>query len=504
LVHRDIKPANILLEAGTGRVKITDFGLARAVDDDGLSREGQIAGTPQFISPEQARGRKADHRSDLFSLGSVLYTMCTGRPAFPAETALAALRGICDDAPPPIREFNACVPTWLDEIICRLLEKSPDKRSQSAREVADLIGRNLARLQTLASSPSAIDENRGVRSRRKRWTLTALGGAAAVLLAGVIIVIKNRDGTTTRIEVPDGSNVKVTASGDVEVDLSGARAQNSANGAAPNDANDRSRQSSAKALSEPDGFVVTSGEPERSVATLAADAQVEAISNRLKQLNVGFDGRIMPTIENGVVTRLEFVADNVTNLAPVRVLKTLRSLSCRGSNLESPARLTDISPLHGLSLTSVDCGRTQVSDLSTLQGMPLEKLDCADTRVQDLSPLNGMPLRDLSFQSTRVSDLTPLKGMPLISLNCSNTLVADFSALRGMKLQSFIRDHTQAKELSPLREMPLRVLNWRGYDYGDESHRHVVKSMTTLVTINSQPASEFWKQTDNASKASPT
>src|SRR5581483_10498584 len=86
LVHRDIKPANILLEHGVERVKITDFGLARTIDDASLTASGVIAGTPQYMAPEQARGEGVDHRSDLFSLGSVLYAMCTGHSPFRAET----------------------------------------------------------------------------------------------------------------------------------------------------------------------------------------------------------------------------------------------------------------------------------------------------------------------------------------------------------------------------------------------------------------------------------
>src|SRR5262249_48641709 len=77
LIHRDIKPANILLENGFERVKITDFGLARAVDDASLTQSGVLAGTPMYMAPEQARGEALDHRADLFSLGSVLYALCT-------------------------------------------------------------------------------------------------------------------------------------------------------------------------------------------------------------------------------------------------------------------------------------------------------------------------------------------------------------------------------------------------------------------------------------------
>ncbi len=136
LMHRDIKPGNVLLENGVERVKITDFGLARAVDDVGMTRPGEVAGTPQFMSPEQAQGETVDHRSDLFSLGSVLYTMCTGRPPFQADSTVAVLRRVCDDTPRPIREINPEIPEWLVEIVDRLLKKRPEDRFPTASEVA--------------------------------------------------------------------------------------------------------------------------------------------------------------------------------------------------------------------------------------------------------------------------------------------------------------------------------------------------------------------------------
>src|SRR6202453_894958 len=120
LVHRDIKPANVLLENGVERVKITDFGLARAVDDASVTQSGTVAGTPQYMSPEQAEGLAVDHRSDLFSLGTVLYAMCTGRPPFRANGTLAVLKRVIEAAPRPIREINSEVPEWLCSIIAKL------------------------------------------------------------------------------------------------------------------------------------------------------------------------------------------------------------------------------------------------------------------------------------------------------------------------------------------------------------------------------------------------
>lgn len=153
LIHRDVKPGNILLENGVERVKITDFGLARAADDVEMTKSGMIAGTPQYMSPEQAHGEQIDSRSDLFSLGSVLYTMCTGRPAFRADTTMGTLRRVCDDTPRPIHEVNAEIPVWLCEIIEKLLAKDPQQRFQSAQEVSDLLSQHLAHLQQPASCP---------------------------------------------------------------------------------------------------------------------------------------------------------------------------------------------------------------------------------------------------------------------------------------------------------------------------------------------------------------
>src|SRR5262249_7422053 len=124
--------------------KITDFGLARAVDDASLTQSGVIAGTPAYMSPEQASGERIDHRSDLFSLGSVMYALCTGHAPFRAETTMAILRRICDDTPRPVREVTPDVPDWLEAIIGRLHAKKSADRPASAKEVADDLRQFLA------------------------------------------------------------------------------------------------------------------------------------------------------------------------------------------------------------------------------------------------------------------------------------------------------------------------------------------------------------------------
>jgi serine/threonine-protein kinase len=188
LVHRDIKPANILLENGVERVKITDFGLARAVDDASLTRSGVIAGTPLYMSPEQTRGEPLDHRSDLFSLGSVLYAMAAGHSPFRTDNTMGVLRRICEDSPRPIREINPEVPVWLGLVIEKLLRKSPADRFQSAAEVADLLGQYLAYVQqpTLAPRPRDIESPRPKAALMRRGTLSA--GLAVIGIAGAALV----------------------------------------------------------------------------------------------------------------------------------------------------------------------------------------------------------------------------------------------------------------------------------------------------------------------------
>lgn len=148
IVHRDIKPANILLEAGLERVLITDFGLARTADDASLTQTGIVAGTPHYMSPEQANGEQVDHRSDLFSLGSVLYFVATGHPPFRADRAMGVLHRICHHPHRPVWQINPQLPDSLCCLIDQLLEKRPNKRPASAAEVKDRLLKTLQRTQS--------------------------------------------------------------------------------------------------------------------------------------------------------------------------------------------------------------------------------------------------------------------------------------------------------------------------------------------------------------------
>ncbi len=153
IVHRDIKPANIFLDQTVERVQLMDFGLARAVDDASLTRTGVLAGTPQYMSPEQARAESVDQRSDLFSLGSVMYAMCTGYAPFRAESSYGVLRLITDQEPRSIQEINPDIPDWLCAIVARLMAKQACDRFETASEVSRLLEECLAHVQQPSITP---------------------------------------------------------------------------------------------------------------------------------------------------------------------------------------------------------------------------------------------------------------------------------------------------------------------------------------------------------------
>ena len=197
LVHRDIKPANILLENGVERVKITDFGLARAIDDITVTRTGEVCGTPQYMSPEQACGDRVDHRSDLFSLGCVMYAMCTGHSPFRGDSIAHVIKRVTQDEPRSIADQNPEIPAWLTEIISSLLQKSPEHRFQSADDLAVILDKHLSRIQHPSESGSHSAINQQVPAKGSE--LPRLGDTIQTA-ASVIETTYDKAGLTIKID----------------------------------------------------------------------------------------------------------------------------------------------------------------------------------------------------------------------------------------------------------------------------------------------------------------
>jgi HAMP domain-containing protein len=158
IVHRDIKPGNIIRLQGTDTIKVTDFGIAH-MDAPGAgeqrTRVGDVLGTPQYMSPEQTRGEKLDGRSDLFTVGVVLYQMLAGQRPFQGDSLVAIAMKIANDEPPPLEKLRPDAPPALRRIVERCLAKAPERRWQSGRELAEALGRVQASLEEQARERAA-------------------------------------------------------------------------------------------------------------------------------------------------------------------------------------------------------------------------------------------------------------------------------------------------------------------------------------------------------------
>lgn len=212
LVHRDVKPANILLAKGTERAIITDFGLARAADDASLTRIGLLAGTPHYMSPEQARGEAVDQKSDLFSLGSLLFAMITGEPPIAHELGSETIQKIAAGKVPSLNSQD--VPQWLSKLVDWLHAPRPLDRPESASQVAQWLEQCLAhqRQPDAQPLPECLLPTHKPTRRAPALVIASCLCAAALLAAAYPLILafqqpdRNNSASEQVVSSPEISN----------------------------------------------------------------------------------------------------------------------------------------------------------------------------------------------------------------------------------------------------------------------------------------------------------
>jgi serine/threonine-protein kinase len=217
VVHRDVKPQNVLLDE-SGTAKVTDFGIARSIEPgDGLTETGTLLGTSEYISPEQAGGRRVDARSDQYSLGVVLYELLTGETPYSGDNFMAVAMKHMHDPVPSVRDRRPDVPASVDAIVSRAMAKRPEDRFPSTREMVAALeaAEQDGEAPSLAEGATGVIHRRGSQPRAaRRRPLWPLWAALIVVAAGALALalILNRDGSSSGAV----GSVKLTAVSDYD------------------------------------------------------------------------------------------------------------------------------------------------------------------------------------------------------------------------------------------------------------------------------------------------
>ena len=608
VVHRDLKPANIMI-GDFGEVYVMDWGLAkvcsgkgpeaglpasvavpsgqrnaaRAADpassvpsvntsrsskvetsrqpDADLTQEGAVLGTPVYMPPEQAVGRvqTIDQRSDVYSLGAILYEMLTLQPPIDKEGGyMAILMRVAEgdvvspEQRNPQRAKAGKIPRELSAIAMKALAKNPQDRYPNVESLR----RDIERFQEGRSVSAKDDTLREavwkLAKRNKGFSVGAATALLVLLFSTVFLFEAWRETAAAQAAVQTRTDEAVPAlvraarlainerqfdDALKQVELALAYAPENTNALMLKGQLLIGRQDFARAQPELENYLrhrpndkdatdllalCLGGKPD-DLPTLLAIARVF----QRQQVYGLVDGLLGKYGKNSLEARNQILRmyrealekewkgqGNQLQIDPMGLhlkigsgqdvgdLSPLKGMPLTTVSLSGCKQLTDLAPLRGMKLTSVDlyfC--PQVSDLTPLRDMRLTALNLADCgQVRDLTPLQGMPLASLSLYRCQVQDLSPLKDMPLATLDlfgCGN--VQDLAALKGMPLRWLRLDSCGVRDLSPLQGMTLESVYFtpKRISKGVE----VLRTMNSLKTISIDantrfPADEFWRRYD--------
>ncbi len=512
LVHRDIKPDNIWIEEDTGRVKIVDFGLVRNADiDTNLTQAGMVMGTPRYMAPEQAQGQVVDHRCDLFSLGSVLYRIASGKLPFEGGNLTAMLLAVAHADPKPLGEVSKEVDPDLAALITRLLSKDRDARPQSAAEVSrqlvaierkmgnfgsattgsfpmPTIGPKLPTIvkePTLRTTPHPRQKMGASRGNGRAKLIAAGLGGALVLLAAIVIFFQTPDGTL-RVEILD-PKVELSVQG-TELLLKGVDTKDIS--VTPGNLtlhvkrDDFEFDTKTLVLEKGEtvvvrvelldgalqvvsnGQVIGSMRPDVAPAAMAtarsnAAAPVVAATSwqPTKEQQDFFDQVVKLPVEEQIVAVKKKMGEVNPGFDAKRFSTRNEGVDVVsvGSGRGSLGQLETLWPIRAWPhLQNVEISATALADLSPLAGLSLTTFALTETEISDFGPLAGMPLKSLKIHGNKkIRDLRPLRGMQLTAFSCTYSTLRDLSDLQGMPLTELACESTPINDLTPLTGMPL-------------------------------------------------
>ena len=521
IIHRDLKPANVML-GEYGEVLVMDWGLSKILDDpepgettlppenikphdndNPGTRFGTVMGTPNFMAPEQAEGQldAIDTRTDIFSLGAILYSILALRPPVIGTTEEEVLDRIKhgEITPPgqtsvdnknkstPTPVLVHCperrVPGALAAVTMQSLAHNPAKRYQSVAELQKDIAAYQAGYATRAERAGTFRQFRltirrhagtfaaaafiivlvlgfGIHSfikeRKLRTTIARLRSAAPVYFQSAQTLVEQRKFTEAleRINLAIELQPKTTEyhrlKGNIHQSLlQFQQAQKSYARAIGNLKAEQSRQINQKIQAK-----ITTG----PAATIP---QLEVLARHMKQQGRQAEAKAMASrIAHQKETAWRRARATLQQLQLANRLERTEEGYLKVNLSKTPTR--ELSPLTNLPIVSLNLWQTKVNHLRPLAGMPLKELYLAYTAVDDLTPLRGAPLQSLTVAYAPITDLSPLKEMPLLHLYLSSTKVKDLTPLKGMPLESLHLDRTPITNLNALRGMPLRHLRLEG------------------------------------------